>query len=136
VTDPDLDELAATCEPLDPAAAWRATTDADGRPIVVDGLEGACAVALVAGGGDWPRAVAEYIATFDPPTVEWLIAKARRAEALDELLDGVRAALQPGRWRGFDGPDGVTHREVVDDVIVAVRAFDAAVTSDGEVDRP
>lgn len=38
----------------------------------------------------------------------------------------VRAALRSGRWRGFDGPDGAGIDEMLDDVVVAVRALDAA----------
>ena len=45
----------------------------------------------------------------------------------------IRAALRPGRWRGFDGPDGVSKDQVVADVVGALTALDQAAQR--EVDR-
>jgi len=45
----------------------------------------------------------------------------------------IRAALRPGRWRGFDGPDGVSKDEVIADVVGALTALDQAAQR--EVDR-
>ncbi len=38
----------------------------------------------------------------------------------------IRAALRPGRWRGFDGPDGISKDEVIADVVGALTALDQA----------
>lgn len=43
---------------------------------------------------------------------------------LRQFEQAIRAALLPGRWRGFNGPDGVSQAEVIEDVIIAVEALD------------
>jgi hypothetical protein len=101
VADPDLDALAATCEAATPGPWWAgywndkygACVTAAPEPEPDDDDRDGGAAARWA---DWWEAAtsvvdamcldARYIATFDPPTVEWLIAKARRAEALEELV--------------------------------------------------
>jgi hypothetical protein len=50
-----------------------------------------------------------------------LVAELRVAYA---FRDEVHSALQPGRWRGFDGPDGVSTHEVIADVAAALERFD------------
>jgi hypothetical protein len=52
---------------------------------------------------------------------EMLLAKVRGTR---EFHDEVHSALQPGRWRGFDGPDGVSTHEVIADVAAALERFD------------
>lgn len=71
----------------------------------------------------------EFIAAADPQTVLALIAELRAART---FRDEVTAALVPGRWRGFDGPDGVSIHEIIADVATALRRYDEAV---GHADR-
>jgi len=59
-----------------------------------------------------------------------LVAELRAART---FRDDIRAALRPGRWRGFDGPDGVSKDEVVADVAAALAAHDQAAS--GQVPR-
>jgi len=52
-----------------------------------------------------------------------LVAELRVART---FRDEIAAALAPGRWRGFDGPDGVSTHEVVEDVAAALKRYDPA----------
>jgi hypothetical protein len=53
-------------------------------------------------------------------------------ERLRTFVEEVTQALQPGRWRGFDGPGGVSKDEVIGDVAAAVQHLDqAAQREDG-----
>jgi hypothetical protein len=61
------------------------------------------------------------------PTVLALVAELRVAYA---FRDEVHSALQPGRWRGFDGPDGVSTHEVIADVAAALERYDQHTTQD------
>jgi hypothetical protein len=45
-------------------------------------------------------------------------------EAARAFRDEIHSALRPGRWRGFDGPDGVSKDEVIADVTAALERFD------------
>lgn len=53
-------------------------------------------------------------------------AALRELDRLRTFEVEVRAALQPGRWRGFSGPDGATTDEALGDVAAAVTALDDA----------
>jgi hypothetical protein len=65
-----------------------------------------------------------HIAGMDPPTTLALAAELRAART---FRDDIAAALAPGRWRGFDGPDGVSKDEVLADVAAALARYDQAV---------
>jgi hypothetical protein len=69
---------------------------------------------------DWPGSIA-----LDPATLQALVAELRAAR---EFRDEVHSALQPGRWRGFDGPDGVSKDEVIADVAAVLERNDKAVS--------
>lgn len=43
--------------------------------------------------------------------------------AAGRLAAAIEEALLPGRWRGFDGPDGVSEDEVIDDVVGALMRY-------------
>ena len=44
--------------------------------------------------------------------------------AAREFREDVAAALAPGRWRGFAGPDGVSKDDVIEDVAAALKRYD------------
>jgi hypothetical protein len=71
-----------------------------------------------------PTSAGAHIAGMDPPTTLALAAELRAART---FRDDIAAALAPGRWRGFDGPDGVSKDEVLADVADALFRYDEAV---------
>jgi len=89
-----------------------------------------------------PQAPGRYYCDFDPDGVDWgfvigepatdsegvdwagLVAELRAAHT---FRDDIAAALAPGRWRGFDGPDGTSKDEVLADVADALARYDEAV---------
>ncbi len=84
---------------------------------VVRGLDDAAFPAVATAVRD---ADAEWIAYFDPPTVRHIVDELAAAR---EFRNRVFTALEPGRWRGFDGPDGVSTHEVIADVAAALRGY-------------
>ncbi|SRR6266545_4985621 len=62
-------------------------------------------------------------AASDSEGIDWaaLVAELRVARTFRDDID---AALAPGRWRGFDGPGGVSTHEVIADVAAALKRYD------------
>jgi hypothetical protein len=60
-------------------------------------------------------------------------AMERELRVARTFRDNIAAALAPGRWRGFDGPDGVSKDEVIGDVAAALERHDRAYDQPGKV---
>lgn len=57
-----------------------------------------------------------------------------RLDQLERFRQQVEDALKPGRWRGFDGPDGVSIDEVIGDIAIALRTLEQHAAL-GQVDQ-
>ena len=99
----------ATDEQLD-EQQWRAQQVArDGDVNLIDVLDG-------------QPTVEELQAHLD--AYDHAIAALQQVERYRAFVEDIRAALRPGRWRGFDGPDGVSKDDVLGDIGDALAAFD------------
>jgi hypothetical protein len=119
----DLDEIEARAKAATPGP-WRADEDSEetGRGVTDDAVEHWIFFATNPAPSEADTA---HIAGMDPQTTLALVAELRAAR---EFRDAVRSALAPGRWRGFDGPDGVSTHEVTADVATALEAYDRVVS--------
>jgi hypothetical protein len=60
----------------------------------------------------------------ESPIGELLAALISELRAARQFREDIVSALAPGRWRGFDGPDGVSKDEVIDDVAAALKRYE------------
>jgi hypothetical protein len=102
--------------------------DEDDQPISgqLETGQGVVVDAVCENGIDSSPADAAFIAhaRTDVPA---LVAELRVART---FRDDVHSALQPGRWRGYDGPDGVSKDEVIADIVAALERHDQSSEHD------